>query len=158
MFTSHFEHCTDNELLDAFEEYQHQQMGIYGKPGTFAAVAKELEAEEGIRGRQRAVNELLYTMACKWYLGLRPVGKILEADDDVWVIQYGEVKAARVVRVEENGEDGRDYVYWIQAYDEDMDEAYPEKQLGTRFFRTELAAHNYLEQIQPAEPDDGFWL
>lgn len=153
-----FDHMTDNELLDAFEEYQRQQMGVYGVPGPFGRAARALEQKNPGQGRRQAAEELLYTMAYKWYLGLRPVGKILEVDDDVWLVKYGEVKEGRVVRVVEDAEDGRDYVYWIQAYDEDIDEPYPEKLLGTRFFLTELAATQYLEQEEPGEPDEGFWL
>lgn len=158
MTSGYFDHLSDNELLDAFEEYQRQQMGIYGAPGLFTAAAREIEREKPGKGRTLAANDLLRAMAFKWYLHLRPVGKILEPDDDVWVIKYGEVKEARVVRVEEDAEDGRDYVYWIQAYDEDLDEPYPEKLLGTKFFRTEISANHYLEHEDPGEPDDSFWL
>lgn len=158
MRTTAFDHMTDNELLDAFEEYQRQQMGVYGPAGPFGQAARALEQKNPGQGRRQAAEELLYTMAYKWYLSLRPVGKILEVDDDVWLVKYGAVKEARVVRVVEDVEDGRDYVYWIQAYDEDIDEPYPEKLLGTEFFLTELAATQYLEQEEPGAPDEGFWL
>ena len=158
MTHGYFDHLNDNDLLDAFEEYQRQQMGVYARPGVFSKAAQALEKNNPGKGSTLAAIDLLHTMAYKWYLNLRPVGKILAPDDEVWVIKYGEVKPARVVRVEEDAEDGRDYVYWIQPYDEDLDEPYPEKLLGTRFFRTEISANHYLDHEDPGEPDDSFWL
>jgi len=146
MVESRFELMSDNELVAAFEEYQRRRSGIYAEPGLFTEVVKDLEQHmPAPKARVMAGSQLLYTMAQKWYRELRPEGKILEVDDDVWVIQYGEVKMGRVSRIIEQGESGKDYIYWIQPYDEDMDDAYPETLLGTKFFLTELAANHFLQ-------------
>ncbi|MBQ7858539.1 MAG: hypothetical protein IJ347_00175 [Faecalibacterium sp.] len=149
MATSRFELMSESELLTAFEEYQRRRSGIYAEPGLFTDVVDQLEAQmPRDKARQLAGSQLLYTMAQKWYREQRPEGKLLEVDDDVWVIQYGEVKMGRVSRIIEQGQSGKDYVYWIQPYDEDLDDAYPETLLGTKFFLTELAANHFLQACQ----------
>lgn len=149
MAVSRFELMSDNELLEAFEEYQNRRSGIYSLPGRLSEIVRELEHNmPEDRAWNLAGSQLLYTIAQKWYRELRPEGKILEIDDDVWVIQYGEVKMGRVSRIIEQGDSGKDYIYWIQPYDEDMDDAYPETLLGTKFFLTELAANHFLEEIK----------
>ncbi len=143
MITNHFENLNDQQLLDAYEEYKKVCSGGQTVPGAYQAVAAALEQTVPGKGNLLAANQLLGIMAHKWYLELRPVGQILERDDDVWLIQYDEVKEARVVRVLPDGED---FIYWIQPYDTELYWEYHENQLGTQFFLTELAANRYLEE------------
>lgn len=143
MVKKYFSALNDNQLLDAYEEYRKFADGEAPARGVFQTAAQALEQAHPGRGTLLAANELLEIMARAWYLSLRPIGKILDVDDDVWVVQFGEVKEARVVRVVPDGED---YIYWIQPYDTELYEEYPEKYLGTRFFTTELAANRWLEE------------
>ena len=145
MINKPFSDMTDNQLLDAYEEYRKFTAGEAPPFGPFQAAAQALEQAHPGRGTLLAANELLGIMARAWYLSLRPIGKILDVDDDVWVVQFDEVKEARVVRVVPDGED---YIYWIQPYDTELYEEYPEKYLGTKFFTTELAANRWLEELK----------
>ena len=143
MTNNPFKDFPDKMLLDAYEEYKALREGSPVSAGAYSEVAALLEQAHPGQGRAMAAHDLLRVMADKWYLSLRPVGKILDVDDDVWVVQYGEVKPARVVRVLPDGED---YIYWIQPYDTELYQECPEKLLGTAFFTTELAADRWLAQ------------
>ena len=143
MTNNPFKDFPDHMLLDAYEEYKALREGKPVSAGIYQDVAAQLEQACPGRGAALAAHDLLRVMADHWYLSLRPVGKILEVDDDVWLVQYGEVKEARVVRVLPDGED---YIYWIQPYDTEVEQEYPEKLLGSGFFLTELDANRYLDE------------
>ena len=58
MTTGYFDHLPENELLAAFEEYQRQEIGVYGRPGLFSTAVREIERENPGKGRSIAALDL----------------------------------------------------------------------------------------------------